>query len=112
MIKENRISLIKLDIEGAEEYFFNSINNLLEEDKIKNLIIEISPKYNLSYVNISKKLYGYGYKIYDIGLSPQRQLEQNTCHLKNIDTLKVNIENIDDYIKNIEHGQTNFLFRK
>ena len=74
--------------------------------------MEISPKFDNSYSGLCQTLYSYGYQIYDIGLSHQRKLNQNTNHLQNIDKLKIPIDNISDYIDNLEHGQSNFLFRK
>lgn len=106
------INLIKIDIEGAEKFLINSIDTLLSENKIKNIIMEISPKLDKDYDTLCTKLHSYGYNIYDIGLSPQRKLQQNTNHLQNIDKLMININNISEYIQNIQHGQSNFLFRK
>ena len=105
------INLIKIDIEGSEKFLINSIDTLLSEKKIKNIIMEISPRLDKDYDTLCVKLHSYGYKIYDIGLSPQRKLQQNTNHLQDIDKLMVNIDNISEYIQNIQHNQSNFLFR-
>ena len=74
--------------------------------------MEISPKFDKVYDTLCTKLHSYGYNIYDIGLSPQRKLQQNTNHLQDLDKLMVNIDSISEYIQNIPHGQSNFLFRK
>tara|TARA_Y100000991_G_C21973257_1_gene350715 strand:- start:3082 stop:3825 length:744 start_codon:yes stop_codon:yes gene_type:complete len=105
------ITLIKIDIEGSEKFLIESIKEKLSKNLIKNIIIEISPKINNSYIELCKLLYKNGYLIYDIGLSHQRQLNQNTNHLQNIENLIVDIDNIEEYINNLEHGQSNFLFR-
>ena len=104
------ISLIKIDIEGYEHCVINSLDVLFQNRKIENLIIEISPKLNNTYTDICKKLDSYGFKIYDIGLSPQRKLNHNTNHLKDIRKLKVSMDNIETYIENLPYGQSNFLF--
>ena len=104
------ISLIKIDIEGDEHYIINSLDIFFEHKKIQNLIIEISPKLNNTYKNICKKLNSYGFNIYDIGLSPQRKLNNNTQHLKDIHKLKIDINNIDEHLQKLPHGQSNFLF--
>ena len=109
----SNINLIKIDIEGAEHFLFSSIEPLLHgnKTKIKNIIMEISPNLDDSYSEICKKLHSYGYKIYDIGLSHQRKLKQNTNHIQNIESLRINIDNISEYIQNLEYRQSNFLFR-
>lgn len=38
-------------------------------------------------------------------------LEQNTNHLQDIDKLMIDIDNISEYIQNMRHGQSKFLFR-
>lgn len=108
----SNINLIKIDIEGSEKFLFSSIEPLLSENKIKNIIMEISPNLDNSYSHLCQKLNSYGYKIYDIGLSHQRELNQNTNHIQNIESLRININNISDYIENLEYRQSNFLFKK
>ena len=104
------ISLMKIDIEGSEHYIIDSLDILFEREKIQNLIIEISPKLNNTYENICRKLNSYGFNIYDIGLSPQRKLNYNTQHLKDIHKLKIDIDKIDEYLQTLSCGQSNFLF--
>tara|TARA_Y100000385_G_scaffold285332_2_gene345064 strand:- start:1925 stop:2686 length:762 start_codon:yes stop_codon:yes gene_type:complete len=110
------INLLKADIEGYEKFLFPSIEPLLLDNKIKNLILEISPLLDNDYSELCKKIYSYGYQIYDIGLSPLRRIKENTNHLQNLEKFKVPIDNIFYYIKNLGnvHGnqQSNFLFRK
>ena len=112
--KYKKIKLIKCDIEGFEIEFINDIfNRLKNENKdIENLILEISPKLRDNYAEMIFKLHEIGYDIYDIGLSPQRKLD-NTTELSSLKKLKLNIKTIDDirmYINNFEEGQSNFLF--
>ena len=107
----NKISLIKIDIEGYESQAIELFEQHIKNKIVSNIILEISPKFNNSYAELCMKLYNYGYNIYDIGLSHQRQLNTgNTQHLSNLDNLKVNINNINEYIQNIKYGQSNFLF--
>ncbi len=106
------IQLVKVDIEGAESFVVDLLLPFLQKQLIPNLILEISPKLNDSYVGLSKTISDCGYHIFDIGLSPQRALEMNTSHLKELEKYKVEAENVEEYIPKIQYGQTNFLFRK
>lgn len=110
--QNEKITLIKIDIEGFEHFFIDKIENLLKNSIVSNMIIEISPKINDTYSDLCRKISNYGYSIYDIGLSPQRPLVQNTCHMASLEKLNVNINDIDTYIKNLPYGQSNFLFKK
>ena len=56
-------------------------------------------------------MYNFGYKnIYDWGLSPQMQLNFNTNHFREMNNRLININNIINYINNLEFRQSNFLF--
>lgn len=106
-----KIALIKIDIEGDELCLINIFENQLKNKMIEYLIIEITPKFNNTYNVLIKKLFKFGYTyIYDIGLSPQRKLNFCTNHLNNLNN-KLDIEKIDEYLKNINNGQSNFLFK-
>ena len=60
--------------------------------------------------NLCKKMISLNYKIYNIGLSPQRKLNFNTNHLSTLDKLEIDYDNLETYVQNLEHGQSNFLF--
>jgi len=108
-----KIKLIKCDIEGNEIIFINSIKDRLKLGTIEYLIIEISPKLSNGYENLIRILLDYNYKIFDIGLSPQRKLNNNTT-LFNLKALEINFKTnhqIIDFLNNLEHGQTNLLFQ-
>lgn len=106
IIGDQKISLLKIDTEGLE---LEIVTKFLDF-QIPYIIAEISPKFNNTYPNLCKKMMYLNYKIYDIGLSPQRKLKFNTNHLDNIQNLEIDYQNLDSYISNIEYGQTNFLF--
>lgn len=56
------------------------------------------------------KIKDLGYFVYDLGLSPQRKLD-NSITLKSLEI--INIENVEDmrnYINNFPEKQSNFLF--
>lgn len=105
-IKQENISLIKIDTEGQE---FEILEKFLHLD-IPYIIAKISPKTNNTYIQMCKKMISLNYKIYNIGLSPQRKLEFNTNHLSKINNLEIDYDNIENYINNLEYGQSNFLF--
>jgi len=108
---KKKIKLIKCDIEGFEIEFIRSIEGLLENKIIENLILEISPKKRNEYNEIIELLFKKGYYIYDIGLSPQRKLDEKI----NLDTLQnknINLDKIDinKYLCSLDYNQSNFLF--
>jgi hypothetical protein len=107
------VCLVKVDIEGNENHFINGIEKHLQAGKIHNLILEISPALADNYVELCKRLRGYGFKIYDIGLSPQRKLADQTRHLEELPGTE--LTDIKKFIEDLLKGemkQTNFLFRK
>jgi len=64
------IDLIKIDVEGAELHVLNGMKQSLENKRIKNLIVELSPYISsiqtcIDIINILKI---NGYTLYDIGL--------------------------------------------
>jgi hypothetical protein len=105
----NQIKLIKMDLEGSETNIIKLFEPLFLNKKINNLIIEISPKFNNDYPELCRYIFNHGFKIYDIGLSPQRKLLEETNHLNELNHLP--IEDINNYISNLEFEQSNFLFR-
>lgn len=100
------ISLLKIDTEGQE---LEILNKFISFD-IPYVIAEISPKTNNTYVELCKKMISLNYKVYNIGLSPQRKLNFNTNHLSTLDKLEIDYDNLETYVQNLEHGQSNFLF--
>ena len=56
----NNISLLKLDIEGAEILALRGASNSLGQKKIRNLLIEYHSRTNLE--QLTKLMEGYGYK--------------------------------------------------
>lgn len=110
--RDKHIKLIKCDIEGYEIEFTDKILDRLENKTIDYLILEISPKFRNNYPETVMKIKNLGYDIYNIGLSHQRKLD-NTTDLNSLKDKLVNINNFEEmqeYVKNIEYGQTNFLF--
>jgi hypothetical protein len=109
---DKEIKLIKCDIEGYEIEFIDSIFDRLINKSIKNIILEISPNFRNNYPEYVKKIMDLGYSAYDIGLSPQRKLndtEKLSSLLKR--EIKFNdIESLTKYINNLSERQSNFLF--
>ena len=106
IIKDQKISLLKIDTGGLE---FEIITKFLDFE-IPYIITEISSKSKNTYIDLCKKMKDLNYRIYNIGLSPQRKLKFNTNHLDNLEKLEIDYQNLDSYISNIKYGQTNFLF--
>jgi hypothetical protein len=109
---QTRIRLIKCDIEGFEIEFVESIFNRLQNKMIDFLILEISPNLNSNYPECVLQINKLGYYIYDIGLSPQRNLDKTTSllTLKNKLITFNNIDDITKYVISFPEGQSNFLF--
>lgn len=106
-----KIKLIKCDIEGYEIEFVKSIQTRLENKTIENLILEISPTKRNEYNETIKSIFYLGYHVYDIGLSPQRKLNEDISLSSLKDKyLDLNNINIDDYLTSFPQKQSNFLF--
>ncbi len=107
---DTHVKLIKCDIEGCEIEFVDSILERLKNNKIENLILEISPNMRDNYPEYVMKIKDLGYFVYDIGLSPQRELNSSTT-LESLEMLTINnIEDMRNYIKGFPEKQSNFLF--
>lgn len=104
VISGKLIGLIKIDVEGSEPEVIKSLVVSLEKQLIGAIIIEISPKY-LDFEILQEMIENiqkHGYNVFDLGLSPQRRLQNNTNHLENLKPFEmINLRNI---------SQTNLLF--
>jgi len=106
------IKLIKCDIEGYEIEFVDSIFDRLKNHNIENLILEISPTIRSNYPEYVLKIKNLGYNVYDIGLSPQRKLNEY-MKLSSLQDrlLQINdMEQMTRYINGFPEKQSNFLF--
>lgn len=76
------ISIVKIDIEGAERHALRCIKNLLDADLVANLLVEISPTFNDSYPAIVLDLLNRGYKA--TALNPVQPMTlHNYIHILN-----------------------------
>lgn len=109
------IFLLKADIEGGEPMVIRGCEELIRKNKIKNLILEISPKYphiRDKYISMVKFICDSGYLVYDIGLGDKRRrINKDTNHIDSLTCLSRET-NWDEYFDGIEYGQTNFYFKK
>jgi hypothetical protein len=93
IIDENQqIGLIKIDVEGNEPSIVYGLEPHLKNNQIEALIIEISPKFKpvAEWIDLINYLHSFGYKSYDIGLSPIRVLESDTHHLDSLSLFDTN----------------------
>lgn len=58
------IWLVKIDLEGNEQYAIKSLENLIKDHKIAHIFMEVSPVFNDSYPNLVNKIIRYGYDAY------------------------------------------------
>lgn len=61
------VELLKIDIEGNEQYAINMFSKWIKAGKIANIYMEVSPVFNGSYPKLIKELEGYGFKAFEHG---------------------------------------------
>lgn len=79
------IELMKIDIEGNEQWAVQYFEKSFEAGKVKNAIMEISPVFNKSYPDLVRKLEAWGYKAFLLDGSPwdgQWDFEQTDFHFR------------------------------
>ena len=62
------VELVKCDLEGAEAKAIRLIELLLENKRVKNLFVEISPIFNDGYPALVEKICKYGYDAFRNGV--------------------------------------------
>lgn len=108
--KIKNIDLMKIDIEGSELLCLKGMEQSLQNNIIKNVIIEITPSWDLQVAkNILNYLHNNQYTLFDIGLNETGVYSEHKYQFDEL--LKNPIVNVDTYItKNII--QTNILAKK
>lgn len=61
------IELLKIDLEGNEQHAIRIMEHLLEQKKIKNIFMEVTPVFNDSYPALVQKIVDYGYNVFKDG---------------------------------------------
>jgi FkbM family methyltransferase len=109
LIKQNNIKnilIMKIDIEGGELNALKGAINSIKSKIIKNIIIEISPKFNNDSYEILKLLFINNYEIFNIPNYECGNYNLDDAFLKNLK--KVSLINIKNFISSIGN-QTNIL---
>ena len=75
-IKPKKTKLVKIDIEGNEQYALIMLEELFKKNKIEYAIFEFSTALNDSYPGILKKLNQYGYTRYCIPVGDENWLNE------------------------------------
>ena len=60
------IILMKIDIEGLEEYAIEYFEPFFEKEKVKNVIMEVSPCFNDSYPDLINRMVDYGFEVFEL----------------------------------------------
>ena len=111
IIKDENIRLLKVDVGGSEKEIYSVFKIKFEKKQIDYAMFEITSKY-LERYKFVEELHKMGYKVFDIGLSPQKKLQTDTDHLHSKELAAREIkEDFDKVIENLEKGQSNFLFK-
>lgn len=109
IISENNINnvvIMKIDIEGYELFSLKGATNTLKTNIIKNIIIEITPKFNNDSIQILNILKDNNYKLYNIPHQETGVLTKNNYYLQHITNNEI-IDNIK-FLNTIKI-QTNIL---
>lgn len=112
-----KVSLMKVDVEGGEHLVIRGAQSLFREKRVSNAIVEISPVFDFKtpmekYIEMTLFITDCGYKVFDIGLSPKRQINTDHQHLESLHEYEIknpSYSTIKSLIENIP--QTNFFFR-
>ena len=104
--KMNNILIMKIDIEGGELNALKGATNSLKSNIIKNIIIEISPKFNNDSKAILDILHENEYVLYNIPCKETGYLNADNNLLENIKLSP--ITNISEFVSSIPI-QTNIL---
>jgi hypothetical protein len=111
IIKDEHIRLLKVDVGGEEYDVYNVFKSKFENKEIDYAIFEITTKYIERYKFV-QELHKMGYQVFDIGLSPQRKLLEDTEYLYSEELKACKITGkFDKRIKKLPDGQSNFLFK-
>ncbi|MBN1117987.1 MAG: FkbM family methyltransferase [Bacteroidales bacterium] len=107
LLKNNRPSFIKIDVEGFELNVLNGAKNILQEPNLKILIIEtngLSSKYQLDENEIFNILENFGFSIYRY--SPfERNLNKADKKNKQENSIFIRNKDIDEVITKIKNTQ-------
>lgn len=64
------LELIKIDIEGNEQYAIRLCEDVIKRRGVKYIVMEVSPCFNDSYPALIQKLVDYGYTPYELNMQP------------------------------------------
>lgn len=65
--KASKIELLKIDLEGNEQYAILMMENYLRLHQIQNIFMEVTPVFNNSYPALVRKIVDYGYHVFKDG---------------------------------------------
>lgn len=107
------VQLVKIDVEGAENWAVHMCSDLLTNRKVKYLIAEISPTFADYYPDMVSHIIDWGYKVYQIPPTDFGEHQENFDKFP-LSTMFEHCEiryrgnELKNYIENLH--QENFLF--
>jgi len=106
--QKEKIRCVKISLNGNELVALSMFKPILQKKNIDYLIINYKKNTN-GIIFFLKIIEGYGYKIYDIGLSNNDEIYEKSNHLNNLEPFRINKENIQIHFTNIKVNETFIL---
>ena len=111
VITGERIRCLKVSVNGNEILVLNIFRDLMKEKKIDYVITNYAKYNSVGFIFLLKLIKGYGYNIYDIGLSNNRHLQKDTNHLDNLEKFSITNKDFKLYFKELKTRETTLLFK-
>jgi len=106
--KKEKIRCIKISLNGNELIALSMFKHMLKKKTIDYLIVNYKTDTE-GFVFFLKIITGFGYNLYDIGLSNNDEIYEKSGHLNNLDKYEIKNDNILNYFKKLKTKETTLL---